>query len=146
MNADAAFDPRRFVDAQDADGTLTRALSEIRAGSKHTHWMWFVFPQLAGLGRSETARHFALPSLAAARAYAAHDVLGQRLLACTTAALTSPAPSAQALFGTVDAMKFRSSMTLFACAVPDVPVFDDALARYFDGARDPLTLALVGDD
>ena len=140
-------DLERFVAAQDRDGTYGQALAELRAGRKRTHWMWFVFPQLAGLGRSATAQHYALASLDEARAYLAHDVLGPRLRASVAALLERPGGTARDVLGDVDAMKLRSSMTLFALAAPDEPlfsVFSEVLERYFDGAADPATVGLLG--
>jgi uncharacterized protein (DUF1810 family) len=129
----------RFVEAQ--RGVHERALSEIRSGRKTSHWMWFIFPQIAGLGHSSMAQLYAITSLAEARAYLRHPVLGERLLACTQAANDVTGRSARALFGSPDDMKFRSSMTLFARAAPDEPAFSRALATYFEGEPDPLTLA-----
>ncbi|SDX75590.1 Uncharacterized protein, DUF1810 family [Modestobacter sp. DSM 44400] len=130
------FDLQRFVDAQDAGGTYDQALRELRAGAKRSHWMWFVFPQVAGLGRSATAQHFALTGLAEARAYLAHPVLGPRLLECTRVLTGSTCTSAVAVLGPVDAQKLRSSMTLLARAAPDKPVFRAVLDQWFDGAED----------
>jgi uncharacterized protein (DUF1810 family) len=129
----------RFVHAQDADGTYDRALAELRRGRKTSHWMWFVFPQLAGLGRSATARFYALDSLAEARAYLAHPVLGARLRECAEALLALPGDDAVAVLGPVDAMKLRSSATLFARADGEDSVFGRLLDRYFDGVPDPQT-------
>ena len=106
--------------------------------------MWFVFPQIAGLGRSEVARHYAIASLDEARAYAAHPVLGARLRACASALLGVEGRSAEAILGEIDAVKLRSSMTLFHRADPDKPVFRAVLQRYFDGLADPLTDARIG--
>lgn len=136
-----ARDLQRFVDAQDAAGTYAAALRELRAGAKRTHWMWFVFPQLAGLGRSAAARHFALSGLAEARAYLAHPVLGPRLVECAKVLSELPATRAVTVLGPVDARKLRSSMTLFAAADPDEPVFRCVLDRWFDGTPDPETTA-----
>ncbi len=136
------IDLERFVTAQQRDGTYDRALAELRAGSKRSHWMWFVFPQLAGLGRSATAQHYALGSLDEARAYLAHDVLGPRLRECAAALLELPARTARDVLGDIDAMKLRSSMTLFALAAPDESVFTEVLDRYFDGAADLATVEL----
>jgi uncharacterized protein (DUF1810 family) len=130
----------RFVRAQDDGATYDRALAELRAGRKRTHWMWFVFPQIAGLGRSGTAQQYAIASLAEAQAYLAHPVLGPRLLACAQAVAATEDRTAEQIFGGVDAVKLRSSMTLFARAAPDEPVFRDVLARYFAGAEDDATL------
>jgi len=140
---DDRFDLARFVAAQTAGGTYERALSELRQGRKRSHWMWFVFPQLAGLGRSSMAQRYAISSLQEAQAYLAHDILGPRLIQCSTTVATSPARSAEEIFGSVDAVKLRSSMTLFSTAVPDGQVFDQVIERYFDGARDPVTLQLL---
>lgn len=137
---DDAFDLSRFVAAQDADGTYDRALRELRAGRKTSHWMWFVLPQVAGLGRSDTARHYALSGLEEARAYLAHPVLGPRLRACAQALAALPTSDADAVLGPVDAQKLRSSMTVFARVAPDEPVFGWVLERFFAGQPDPLTL------
>lgn len=134
-----AADLERFVRAQDADGTYGRALAELRRGRKTTHWMWFVFPQLEGLGRSATARHFAVRSLAEARKYLAHPVLGPRLRESAEALLAQPDADPVAVLGPVDAMKLRSSMTLFARAAPDDPVFPAVLDRFFGGQPDQET-------
>ena len=132
-----------FLNAQGC-GVWERALDELRRGTKTGHWMWFVFPQIAGLGASPMAQRYAIGSLAEAEAYAAHPVLGARLRACTAAVNAVAGRSAHAIFGSPDDLKFRSSMTLFARAVPGEPVFADALARYFDGVPDPRTLAKLG--
>ena len=132
-------DLERFVAAQDEDGTYDRALAELRAGAKRTHWMWFVLPQIAGLGSSPTARHYAVRSLDEARAYLAHPVLGRRLRETAAVVRDAPAADAAALLGPVDAQKLRSSMTLFARAAPGEPVFQDVLDRWFDGAADAAT-------
>jgi uncharacterized protein (DUF1810 family) len=121
-------------------------LAELRSGRKRSHWMWFVFPQFAGLGRSATARHYAIGSLDEARAYLAHPLLGERLRHCTDIVNNLPTADARALFGAPDDLKFRSSMTLFATAADDPAPFATALRRYFDGKPDPLTLALLGED
>ncbi len=138
-------DLQRFVTAQDDGATHDRALAELRAGRKSSHWMWFVFPQLAGLGRSATARHYALASVDDARAYLGHPVLGPRLRECATALLEVSGRSATDVLGDVDALKLRSSMTLFALADPDDLLFADVLARYFDGEPDPATVDLLND-
>ncbi|MDB5472274.1 MAG: hypothetical protein JWR84_3834 [Caulobacter sp.] len=131
-------DLRRFVEAQ--DGVWERALAELRAGAKRSHWMWFVFPQISGLGNSALAQRFALGGLDEARAYLAHPLLGPRLLACTAAMNGHEGRSARAILGQPDDMKFRSSMTLFNAADPDEPAFREALERYFGGEADPATL------
>jgi len=138
------FSLERFVSAQDEGGTYQRALAELRAGRKRSHWMWFVFPQLAGLGSSPTARRYAIGSLEEARAYLAHPVLGARLRESARALseLARPAP-AQEVLGPVDALKLRSSMTLFSRADPGEPLFAEVLGRYFGGAADPRTEELL---
>lgn len=135
------IDLERFVAAQ-AGGVHEQALAELRAGRKTSHWMWFVFPQVAGLGSSPTAVRYAIGSLAEARAYAAHPVLGSRLRACAEAVLEF-AGTPEALLGGVDAAKLRSSMTLFEAAAPDEPVFANVLERHFAGSRCEHTLAFV---
>jgi uncharacterized protein (DUF1810 family) len=132
------FNLDRFVTAQAS--CYERVLAELRRGRKSTHWMWFIFPQIAGLGRSPTAQFYALASLAEARAYLNHPALGPRVVECTAAANGAPHGSAYDIFGGIDEVKFRSSMTLFAVAAPDNPVFQAALDRFFDGQKDPLTL------
>ncbi|MCJ2122944.1 DUF1810 domain-containing protein [Methylobacterium sp. J-077] len=132
----------RFVAAQ--EGVYERALAELRAGEKRSHWMWFIFPQIAGLGSSLMAQRYAIGSRDEATAYLAHPVLGPRLRACTEAVNGVTGRSAHAIFGAPDDMKFRSSMTLFARAAPDAPPFAAALAKYFGGEPDPLTLAKLG--
>ena len=133
------FDLQRFVDAQDRGGTYEQALRELRAGAKRGHWMWFVFPQVAGLGRSSTAQHYAVSGLEEARAYLAHPVLGRRLVESAEALTGLRGRSAEQVLGPVDAMKLRSSMTLFAAAAPDEPAFRAVLDRWFDGAEDEAT-------
>ena len=135
------FDLNRFVDAQDDGDTYGQALRELRAGSKRSHWMWFIFPQIAGLGMSETSRHFAISGLAEAQAYLAHPVLGPRLIESASALADLDGVSAVQVFGPVDAQKLRSSMTLFARAASDQQVFRDVLARYFGGETDEATIS-----
>jgi uncharacterized protein (DUF1810 family) len=141
----ASADPfrlERFVDAQAQ--TFDTALAELAAGRKRSHWMWFIFPQLRGLGQSETARFYGLVSLAEARAYLAHPVLGERLERCTRAVLAARGDSLHAIFGSPDDLKFRSSMTLFAAAAGDgQSVFHAALDRWCGGRPDERTLALL---
>jgi len=127
------------VAAQTAGGTFARALEELRAGRKISHWMWFVFPQITGLGQSPMSRRYAIASLAHARAYLDHPVLGPRLRECARVVADLGAPTAQDIFGPVDAQKLRSSMTLFMRADPGDPVFAAVLARYFGGRADPAT-------
>jgi uncharacterized protein (DUF1810 family) len=131
----------RFVHAQ--EGTYEHAIADLRRGRKRGHWMWFVFPQVAGLGFSAMAQTYAIGSLDEARAYLAHPVLGPRLRECSQAVLDARAASAEEIFGSVDTMKLRSSMTLFALAAPDEPVFQAVLDRWFDGAPDPATPPLL---
>ena len=135
------FALQRFVDAQDAGATYARAMEELRAGRKRSHWMWFVFPQIAGLGRSPMARHFALTGRAEAQGYLAHPVLGPRLRACCAALLALPGSDAAAVLGELDALKLRSSLTLFEAAAPDEPLFAQVLDRWCGGQRDPVTAA-----
>ena len=135
------FNLSRFIDAQAS--VYAEALAELRRGEKESHWMWFVFPQLAGLGRSATARFYAIGSFDEARAYLAHPVLGLRLVECTEATLAHPDRSAEWIFGPVDAMKFRSSMTLFEMAAEDAGTFRRALDSFFDGVRDAETIGLL---
>ena len=143
--SDAISDPwrlERFVTAQDRGGTYQRAVAELRAGAKASHWMWFVFPQIAGLGLSEMARRYAIESIAEARAYLDHPVLGPRLRECARIVADTEGRSAERIFGPVDAMKLRSSMTLFAAAdeEPGQSIFRTVLAQYFGGAADEATV------
>jgi uncharacterized protein (DUF1810 family) len=143
QHGDVTHDLTRFTTAQDSDGTYARALEELRAGSKRSHWMWFVFPQVAGLGRSETAKFYALDGLTEARAYLADPVLGPRLLECALALTSLGTTDPVAVLGAVDAQKLRSSMTLFAKAAEhdeDRAVLQAVLDQYFAGAADPQTL------
>ena len=137
-------DLERFVRAQDEHDTFDRALRELRAGRKTSHWMWFVFPQLEGLGRSDMARAYAVSGLAEARAYLDHPLLGPRLRECCRALLELEDTSAVAVLGSVDAIKLRSSVTLFARADPDERCCVEVLERFFDGWPDPATDALLG--
>jgi uncharacterized protein (DUF1810 family) len=132
------YDLRRFVDAQAR--SYDEALAELKRGRKTSHWMWYVFPQIAGLGSSATAQTYAIGSLAEARAFLAHPVLGPRLRACVAAVLAVPGRSAYEIFGSPDDLKLRSSLTLFAEAAPDEPLFRQGLERYFAGEPDPRTL------
>lgn len=135
------FDLGRYVDAQDAGGTHDQALAELRRGRKTSHWMWFVFPQIAGLGRSGMDRTYAIRSLDEARAYLGHPLLGPRLREAAGVAARADAASAGELMGGIDALKLRSSMTLFARADPAEPEFRAVLDRWFDGVEDDLTVA-----
>lgn len=136
-----AFHLERFVDAQEAD--YDRALREIRAGRKQSHWMWYVFPQFAGLGTSPTSQHFAIRSAAEASAYLAHPVLGARLLECAEAVLAVEGRTAGEIFGSPDDMKLRSSATLFASVSPPASPFHRIIERYFQGRADARTLELI---
>ena len=133
----------RFVTAQDSGGSYQRAVEELRAGFKSGHWMWFVFPQIAGLGQSPISRQFAISSLAEAAAFLEHPVLGRRLRAAAEILAAIKGRSADQIFGSLDAMKLRSSMTLFHRAAPDEPLFGQVLTRYFDGIPDHATDALL---
>jgi uncharacterized protein (DUF1810 family) len=133
------YDLQRFVAAQDAGGTYQRAAGELRSGRKDRHWMWFIFPQVAGLGHSHASRTYAISSLAEARAYLAHPVLGPRLTECAAILVNVLDRTAEQVFGAVDAAKLRSSMTLFMRAAPGEPVFRQVLDQYFHGAPDPAT-------
>jgi uncharacterized protein (DUF1810 family) len=137
-------DLQRFVDAQDADGTYERAIAELRAGRKRSHWMWFVFPQIAGLGQSPTSKRFAISSLDEARAYLQHPVLGPRLAESAGILEQLPDRDADQIFGGLDAQKLRSSMTLFLRAAPGEAPFGTVLGKYFGGEPDPATDTILG--
>jgi uncharacterized protein (DUF1810 family) len=141
-NPDDPHDLNRFLEAQ--ENSYERALAEIRDGEKVSHWMWYVFPQIDGLGMSFTTRRYAIKSLAEAQAYLGHPVLGPRLKACAEAALAVEGRSAWAIFGSPDDMKLRSSATLFALVSPNDSVFHRLLDKYFDGEPDRKTLELLG--
>ncbi len=130
----------RFVTAQDEVGTFQRAVSELRAGAKRGHWMWFVFPQVAGLGMSTTSRHYAITSLDEAHAYLAHPVLGTRLRLCARIVADTEGKTAEEIFGLIDALKLRSSMTLFAETETGDSVFREVLVKFFGGVPDEATL------
>lgn len=131
----------RFLEAQDR--CYRDVLGELRLGQKTTHWIWFIFPQVAGLGSSAMSQRFAIASLDDARAYLAHPVLGARLRECAGLVLASSGRSAEEIFGSIDAMKLRSCMTLFSRAAPEEHLFRDVLARYYDGVEDAATIALL---
>ena len=143
MADDDPYDLQRFVTAQDAGGIYERALVELRDGHKTGHWMWFVFPQVAGLGQSETSRTYAIASLAEAAAYLHHALLGPRLIECARIVEASRTLSASEIFGPIDAKKLQSSMTLFMRAAPAEPVFARVLERYFAGVADRNTDRLL---
>ena len=132
------MDLERFITAQDSGGTYQRAATELRKGRKTSHWMWFIFPQIAGLGRSAMAQAYAISDLTEARAYLAHPVLGRRLLECAQIVAAHQGLSAEHIFGGIDAIKLRSSMTLFARADPDQAIFRQVIDQYFEGL-DPET-------
>jgi uncharacterized protein (DUF1810 family) len=142
MTTDDPHDLNRFVRAQEND--YARALAEIRGGRKRTHWIWYIFPQLDGLGFSETARHYGIRGLDEARAYLGHPVLGPRLVECAEAVLAVQGRSAREIFGTPDDLKLRSCATLFAEVSPPDSVFHGLLEVYFSGKADGRTLALLG--
>ena len=135
------FDLHRFVEAQDR--IYPEVVAELAAGTKTSHWMWFVFPQLQGLGRSTMAIRYAIVSREEAQAYWQHPTLGVRLKECVELVLAVKGRNAFQIFGTPDDLKFRSSMTLFSHTVPDQPLFKRALAKYFDGRDDPRTMELL---
>jgi uncharacterized protein (DUF1810 family) len=136
------YDLSRFVRAQ--EGEYDRALSELRGGRKRSHWMWYIFPQLEGLGSSEISRRYAIRSIDEARAYLDHPVLGPRLQECVEAVLGVEGRSAHEIFGSPDDMKLRSCATLFARASPPGSLFERLLEKYFGGEQDPRTLRLLG--
>jgi uncharacterized protein (DUF1810 family) len=140
VNADP-FDLQRFVNAQEQ--SFARAIAELRAGHKESHWMWYVFPQMRGLGRSPMAQRFGIASLAEARAYLAHLVLGPRLRQCAEAVMDIHGASAFDIFGSPDDLKLHSSATLFARASSPGSVFERLLEKYFDGEEDSATLRLL---
>ena len=132
----------RFLDAQRGD--YAAALAEVRRGRKTSHWMWYIFPQIAGLGQSSTARYYSIRDLEEAREYYAHPVLGQRLREISGALLELRGSDPVAVFGGIDSMKLKSSMTLFAVAAPDDPLFRQVLDKYYGGEQDVLTLRILG--
>lgn len=139
MRAD--FDLERFVEAQNR--VYDQVMQELQAGRKRSHWMWYVFPQLDGLGHSAMAERYALAGIDEALAYLAHPLLGPRLEACVTALLQHGDKSAREILGSPDHLKLRSCLTLFARAAPDNPLFQFALVQFYDGEPDALTLAML---
>ncbi|WP_063914042.1 DUF1810 domain-containing protein [Pseudomonas sp. p21] len=135
------FDLERFVEAQNR--VYDQVMQELQAGRKRSHWMWYVFPQLDGLGHSAMAERYALAGIDEARAYLAHPLLGPRLEACVTALLQHGDKSAREILGSPDHLKLRSCLTLFARAAPDNPLFQFALVQFYDGEPDALTLAML---
>ena len=142
QNENDPFELNRFVSAQEA--VFEVALAELKRGQKRSHWMWFIFPQLAGIGSSSMARKYALQSLEEARAYLAHPVLGERLLECCRAILSVQGRSASEIMGYPDDLKLRSAMTLFALTGEAHSEFGQVIDRYFGGQPDPRTLELLG--
>ena len=136
------FDLERFVAAQ--EGVYEGALRELRAGRKTGHWIWFIFPQLVGLGRSEMSRFYGIESIDEAQAYLEHPVLGPRLRECVNAVLATSGTTADGFFGSLDAMKVRSSMTLFHRAAPNEPMFKETIARFYGGVADAATDEMLG--
>jgi uncharacterized protein (DUF1810 family) len=132
------MDLQRFIAAQNSGGTYEQAVAELRNGRKTSHWMWFIFPQIAGLGQSAMAQAYAISDLAEARAYLAHPVLGSRVIECAEILAAHRGLSAEQIFGGIDAMKLRSSMTLFAHADPNAKIFKQVIDQYYDGP-DPQT-------
>lgn len=143
MNPQASdpFDLNRFIEAQ--QGSYDVALAEIRAGHKRTHWMWYIFPQVAGLAFSSMSQKYAIQSVAEANAYLQHPILGPRLIACTQAALAVEGKSANQIFGSPDDLKLKSSATLFTAVSPEGSVFERLLEKYYQGQRDERTLKLL---
>jgi uncharacterized protein (DUF1810 family) len=137
--AEDRFNLQRFVDAQDSGGTYEQALNELRQGRKRGHWIWFLFPQIAGLGSSETARFYAIASLEEATAYLKHPILGPRLDAAAEALLKLPERDPVVILGDVDAMKLRSSMTLFGHVADAAPAFSRVLDEFYGGQPDAAT-------
>ena len=141
MILDDPYDLNRFIEAQEND--YERALSEIVGGRKRTHWMWYIFPQIEGLGFSSISRRFSIKGVEEAKAYLDHPVLGPRLLKCAEAVVGIEGRSAVEIFGSPDDLKLKSCATLFASVLPAGSVFDRLLAKYYDGARDEKTLQLL---
>jgi len=141
MNPDDPYDLNRFLSAQ--EGVYDRALAELKSGQKRTHWMWYIFPQIDGLGHSPTAKRYSIKSIKEARQYLNHPVLGKRLLECTEAVVALKGGSLSEIFGFPDDLKFKSSMTLFEKIAGAGSVFSSALDRYCHGERDAATLSLL---
>lgn len=141
--ADDPYNLQRFVEAQNP--VIEDVKEELRSGRKRTHWMWYVFPQMKGLGRSQMAQRYAISSQDEAEAYLSHSILGSRLRECTEIVNSVEGRSANDIFGSPDDLKFRSSMTLFESVADDPTAFRTALERYYSGERDPKTLELVGN-
>lgn len=144
MTAEDDYDLQRFVDAQRP--VIASVLEDLRRGRKRGHWMWFIFPQLKGLGRSSTSQTFAISGIEEATAYLRHPLLGARLRECTQLVNAVHGSTAEDIFGDIDALKFHSCMTLFAKAGPEDGIFLEALKKYYGGELDPLTVALLAKD
>ncbi|MEP0872273.1 DUF1810 domain-containing protein [Trichocoleus desertorum AS-A10] len=142
-NAGDPYDLNRFVQAQERD--YERALSEVKNGRKRSHWMWYIFPQFDGLGFSATSKRYAIKSVAEAKAYLSHPILGPRLIACAEAALSVEGRTAHEIFGSPDDMKLKSCATLFAYVSPEGSVFEQVLNKFFHGDRDQTTLNLLAN-
>ena len=142
--AQQPYDLQRFIDAQQP--VFDRVIAELKQGRKRGHWIWFIFPQLKGLGHSSNSEFFGISSLQEAAAYVQHPVLGPRLVQCTELVNSVEGSSAEDIFGEIDAMKFRSSMTLFAKAAPDNRIFAEAIGKYFGGRFDGLTINRVAGE
>ena len=141
-NRSEPYDLNRFISAQ--EGVYDRALAELRGGLKRSHWMWYIFPQIEGLGHSPTTRHYSIKSLEEARQYLAHPVLGARLVECAEAVLAVQGQSASDIFGHPDDWKLQSSMTLFKLVSGPRSVFERVLDKYYQGKQDSRTLQIVG--
>ena len=139
--SDSADNLNRFIKAQDE--SYDEIIRELKNGEKVTHWMWYVFPQIAGLGQSATAKFYAIQDPSEAQAYLDHPILGKRLLECTKIVMSLRGKSANTIFGDIDAMKFRSSMTLFMSVLGSDSVFQEAIEKYFEGEPDPKTLDIL---
>lgn len=144
VNNHPKFDLARFISAQ--EGVYERALAELKSGQKRTHWMWYIFPQIAGLGFSSISQQYAIQNLEEARQYINHPVLGKRLLECAEAVLAIKGRSVSEIFGYPDDLKLRSCMTLFACVLDSNPVFVRVLEKYFRGNRDNKTLQIINKE
>lgn len=143
MRSDA-YDLQRFVDAQ--EGVYAAVIQELRSGTKGSHWMWFIFPQARGLGHSSMSMRFGITSRDEAVSYLQHAILGRRLRECTSLVLAIEGRSSREIFGSVDELKFRSSMTLFGRVAGSDTLFEEALRKYYGGAEDERTLAILGPD
>lgn len=137
------FNLNRFVDAQEYDYEI--ALAELQKGQKRTHWIWYIFPQLKALGRSNTAHYYGISGMEEAKAYLDHPVLGPRLMEAAQAVAQHGEKTAEAIMGSIDALKLRSCMTLFHAADPDIPVFEDVLEIFYHGQPDAMTLDILGE-